>query len=122
LVETPAGTKRGIGVAEDTLKEIRDLLVEVRDLLRPVADAHQEAYDRREAAREEERNAAIQALLSTDKRKKAWALMDGTRTQSEIVKGSGMTQSGVSMFLKSLRELGAVDDSSKPARKVDVSV
>src|SRR5689334_17899287 len=66
-------------VSEQVLTEIRDLLAEIRELLRPVADAHQDEYARREAEREEQRVEAITALISTDKRKKAWALADGSR-------------------------------------------
>ena len=105
----------------DTLIEIRDLLEEIRDLLRPVADAHQDEYDQRQAVREEQRLAAIRALLSSDKRKKAWRLADGTRNQTAIAKESGMTKGNTSTFFKSLRELGAVTDSPTPSRTVEVT-
>lgn len=109
-----------IRVADNTLIEIRDLLGEIRDLLRPVADAHQDVYDQRQAEREAQRLAAIRALLSSDKRKKAWKLADGTRNQSAIAKESGMTKGNASTFFKSLRELDAVTDSSTPSRTVEV--
>lgn len=109
-------------MTENTLIEIRDLLTEIRNLLRPVADAHQDEYDRRQAAREEERLAAIRLLLSSDKRKKAWRLADGTRNQTMIAKESGMSKGNTSTFFKDLRELGAVTDSSTPARTVEVGV
>jgi hypothetical protein len=104
----------------DTLVEIRDLLGEIRDLLRPVADAHQDEYDRREAERELQRLGAIGALLSSDMRKKAWKLADGTRNQTAIAKESGMTKGNTSTFFKNLRELGAVTDSPTPRRTVEV--
>lgn len=105
----------------ETLIEIRDLLREIRDLLRPVADAHQDEYERRQAVREEQRLDAIRALLSSDMRKKAWKLADGTRNQTAIAKESGMTQGNTSTFLKRLRELGAVTGSPTPKRTLDVS-
>jgi hypothetical protein len=108
-------------VADNTLIEIRDLLVEVRDLLRPVADAHQDDYDRRLAAREEQRLADIRALLSTAKRKKAWALADGSLSQRELAKKTAMDEGGASRFFKALRELGALSDSSNPEKTVDVA-
>jgi hypothetical protein len=108
-------------MADATLIEIRDLLVEIRDLLRPVADAHQDAYDQRVAEREEERVTAIRALLSTDKRKKAWSLADGSLTQRELAKKAGMDQGGASRFFKSLRELGAVSDSPNPEKTIEVT-
>jgi N-acetylglutamate synthase/N-acetylornithine aminotransferase len=104
----------------DTLIEIRDLLGEIRELLRPVADAHQDEYDRRQAEREEQRLTAIRALLSSDKRKKAWRLADGTRNQTTIAKDSGMAKGNMSTFFKSLRKLGAVTDSATPQRTVEV--
>jgi len=102
------------------LTEIRDLLEEIRDLLRPVADAHQDQYDQRQAAREEQRLTAIRDQLSSDKRKKAWALIDGTRTQKEIAVQAKMAQGGVSVWFKTLRELGAISDSSTPEKLVEV--
>ena len=103
------------------LREIRDLLEQIRDLLRPVADAHQDEYDRRQADREERRLAAIREQLSSDKRKKAWALIDGTRTQKEIAAQAQMAPSGVSMWFTTLRELGAISDSSTPSKLVEVT-
>jgi hypothetical protein len=103
---------------DDTLIEIRDLLGEIRNLLLPVADAHRDEYDRRQAVRDQERLDAIRALLSSDKRKKAWALADGTRNQTAIAKQSGMTKGNTSTFFKSLRELNAVTDSATPMRTV----
>ncbi len=106
--------------AMTTDNEIRDLLREVRDLLRPVADAYQDEYDRRQAEREEQRLAEIRGQLSSEKRQKAWALIDGTRTQTEIATQSQMAKGGVSMWFKTLRELGAISDSPKPEKLVDV--
>jgi hypothetical protein len=108
-------------VSDDTLIEIRDLLTQIRDLLLRVADAHQDEYDRRVGEREEQRLVAIRALLSTDKRKKAWALADGSRNLTVIAKQSGMAKGNASTFFKSLRELGAISDSSNPERAVEVS-
>jgi len=106
-------------VADPVLIEIRDLLGEIRDLLRPVADAHQDEYDRRQAERELKRLESIRAQLSSEKRKRAWALIDGTRTHADIAKEAQMAQAGVSVFLKNLRELGAISDSGKPEKLVE---
>jgi hypothetical protein len=107
-------------VSDNTLIEIRDLLTEIRDLLLPVADAHQDEYNRRVGEREEQRIVAICGLLSTDKRKKAWALADGSRSLTAIAKQSGIAISGASTFFKDLRELGAISDSKNPKRNVEV--
>ena len=89
----------------DTLVEIRDLLAEIRDLLRPVADAYRPAYEQR---------LTIRALVSTDKRKKAWSLATGEMTQREIAKLAGMDEGGASRFFKELRELGAIGEGPNP--------
>lgn len=107
-------------MTDNTLIEIRDLLAEMRDLLRPVADAHQDAYDLRVAEREEQRLAAIRSLLSTQKRKKAWALANGDVTQREIAKKAGMDEGGASRFFKDLRELGAIGGGPNPKREFDI--
>jgi hypothetical protein len=75
----------GIHVADNTLVEIRDLLEEVRDLLRPVADAYRPAYECR---------VAVRALLSTEKRKRAWALANGEITQRDIAKSARIDEAG----------------------------
>ena len=98
-------------MSSNTVTEIRDLLVEIRDLLLPVADAHQSEYRRR---------LAIRTLLSTDKRRQAWSLADGSRTQRELAKKTGMDEGGASKFFKSLRELGAISDSPNPKRTIEV--
>lgn len=107
-------------MADPTLIEIRDLLGEIRELLRPVADAHQDEYDRREAEREAARIDSIRDQLSSDKRKKAWGLIDGTRTQREIANQAKMAPSGVSMWFTTLRQLGAISDDPQPKKLVEV--
>jgi hypothetical protein len=112
MVPLRPNPKRGIRVGDNTLIEIRTVLEEIRDLLRPVADAHQEEYQRREA---------IRRLLSTDTRKKAWALANGTLTQRELAKKAGMDEGGASKLFKNLREIGAVSDSPNPEKTIEVT-
>ena len=97
------------------------LLREIRDLLLPVADAYRDDYEKREAEREKQRLEAIKALLSTDMKKKAWRLADGSRTMAEIGKAAGMDSGYASRFFKSLRELNAVD-GERPKRTVEVKI
>ena len=103
----------------DPTREMIDLLREIRDLLLPVADAYRDEYERRESEREEEHRAAIRAALSTDKRREAWKLADGTRTQREIARAVKMDESGASKFFKTLRELGAIEGEN-PTRRTEV--
>lgn len=107
-------------MADDVMTEVRDLLREVRDLLVPVSDAYRDDYERREAERREQRLEAIRAQLSTDKRRRAWELADGTKTQREIAKAVGMDEGGASRFFKAVRDLGGVSDAPNPTRVVEV--
>jgi hypothetical protein len=106
-------------MAETDTEEIR-LLREIRDLLRPIADAHQDAYDERRAERDEQRRAAVAALVnSTDKRRKAWDLADGKTLQRDIAKAVSMDEGGASRYFKSLRDLGAIE-GDVPKRTMEV--
>ena len=98
--------------------EVRDLLREVRDLLVPVAGAHKEAYERQVAV--ERHQALVRAQLSTPKRRAAWDLSDGTRTQRQVAQQSGMDEGGASRFFKSLRELHALTEAANPTRALEV--
>jgi hypothetical protein len=107
-------------MADPSATETVTLLKEIRDLLLPVADAYRDEYERRKAEREEKRLASIRALLSTEKRAKAWALADGTRTQRQIAKEAGLDEGGASKFFKALRDLEALTDSPNPTRATEV--
>lgn len=105
---------------DDIQIEMRDLLVEIRDLLLPVADAHKDAYQARLAEREKERIDATRALLANPKRRKAWSLADGSRSQREISKQAKLDEGNTSRLFKSLRELGAISDGPNPERTIDL--
>lgn len=90
------------------------LLTEIRDLLRPIADAYVDSYNVRQQQREESRLRDIEILLSTEQRKRAWALCDGTRTQREIAQNVGMNEGNASRFFKSLRDLGGISATGNP--------
>jgi hypothetical protein len=105
---------------DPVFEEIRDLLREIRELLVPVNDAHMDTYRQREAQREAERRAAVGGALSTGKRRKAWSLADGTRTQRQIAQQAGMDEGGASRFFKTLRDLRAISDDPNPTRAMEV--
>jgi hypothetical protein len=107
-------------VPDPVLEEVRDLLREIRDLLIPVSGAHADAHEDREARLDDERRAGIKAALSTDKRRAAWALADGTRTQRQIAQQAGLDEGGASKFFKTLRDLRALTDDPNPKRAVEV--
>jgi hypothetical protein len=107
-------------MADEVMVEVRDLLREVRDLLVPVADAYRDEYERREHERGLQRLEAMRAQLSTEKRRRAWELADGSRTQREIAKAAGMDEGGASRFFKAVRDLGGISDAPNPTRIVEV--
>lgn len=109
-------------MADAATTEILEVLKDIRELLRPIADAHQDAYDQRQAEREVTRLEAIRAQLSSDKRRQAWKLADGTQTQRQIARAVSMDEGGASRFFKSLRDLGALTDDTNPKRAVEVQV
>lgn len=103
----------------DATEEIQ-LLREIRDLLKPIADAHQDAYEVRQAEREEQRRAAVVALVTANaKRRKAWDLADGKTTQRDLAKASGMDEGNASRYFKALRDLRAVE-GDLPKRTMEV--
>lgn len=88
-----------------------EVLREIRDLLRPIADHFLPAYERRQV---------IRTLIGGSQgRRKAWALMDGTRTQREIASASGMDEGNLSKYVKALRQAGAID-GDLPTRTEEV--
>lgn len=119
MIRLPAST-RGSVVPDEIQIEMRNLLVEIRDLLLPVADAHQDAYQARLAEREAARIEAIRALVSNPKRRKAWTLADGSRSQREISKQAKLDEGSTSKLFKSLRELGAISEGANPERTLNL--
>lgn len=98
--------------------EVRDLLMEIRDLLVPVAGANREAYEHRLSF--ERRQAEIRAVLSSDKRRAAWDLSDGSRTQRQIAQKAGMDEGGASRFFKALRDVHGLTDATNPTRALEI--
>lgn len=107
-------------MADPVLEEVRDLLAEIRDLLVPVSDAYLIGYEQRQAERTAELRSAVKVLLSTDKRRKAWKLADGTRTQRQIAREAGIDEGGASKFFKDLRGLRGIEDTPNPTRNLEV--
>jgi hypothetical protein len=79
------------------MDEQTQLLREMRDLLRVIAEPQLAARDKRL------RSALREVVGDSTRRAKAALLMDGSRSQAELSKGSGMDQGGLSRFVKGLR-------------------
>jgi hypothetical protein len=92
-------------------KEI-ELLTEIRDLLLLIAEPEL-------AKRDQRLRAALQQVIGKSKpRAKAVILMDGTRSQADVRKESGIDPGELSRLLKALREaklIGLEDEKLKLA-------
>jgi len=92
-----------------------ELLLEIRDLLQIIAEPTL-------AKRDAKLRSSLRVLVgSSEKRAKAVFLMDGTRSQADLVKATGSDQGNLSRFIKSLAESKLISsDQKKP--KVLVTV
>ena len=83
------------------------VLTEIRDLLQLLAEP---AIAKRDA----KLRSTLRSVVGTsDKRIKAVLLMDGTQTQSALVKASGMDQGGLSRLVKSLATAKLISGDAK---------
>jgi hypothetical protein len=95
------------------------LLMEIRDLLVPIADHYRDEYEERVAARRAAVISRVREMISTPKRRAAWDLADGSLSQREISKRSGLSEGATSQLFKALRELGVVE-GDVPRRTTEV--
>lgn len=87
-----------------------ELLTEIRDLLQIMAEP---ALAKRDATL---RSSLRGVVGSSSKRAKAVLLMNGTRTQSAIVRESGMDQGNVSRLVKGLADAKLISADQKHPR------
>jgi len=92
-----------------------ELLTEIRDLLQVIAEP---TLAKRDA---QLRSSLRAAVGNSEKRAKAALLMDGTRSQADLVKATGIDQGLLSRFVKSLAESKLISSDQKRP-KVLVSV
>ena len=59
-------------------------------------------------------------MIASPKRRAAWHLADGTRSQREISKQSTLDEGSTSKMFKALREIGAIVDAPNPTRVVEI--
>jgi hypothetical protein len=98
---------------DELLREIRDLLVPISEHYRP---EHEETK-RQERAKLIE---TVAAMVSSPKRRAAWNLIDGKRTQRQISQESTLDEGATSRLFKALREIGAVVDAPNPTKQVEI--
>ena len=98
-----------------TMSREIELLTEIRDLLQVIAEP---TLAKRDA---QLRSSLRAAVGNSEKRAKAALLMDGTRSQADLVKATGIDQGLLSRFVKSLAESKLISSDQKRP-KVLVSV
>lgn len=93
--------------------EVIAAIFEMRDLLRLLAGPAIAERDKK--AREDIRLIAGQG----EKKQAAIMLMDGSKTQAEIVKETGIQKGNLSIVVKKLSEVGVlIDDIKRPKLKI----
>jgi len=97
-----------------------DLLREIRDLLVPISEHYRPEYEATIATQRERLRATVVDMVSSPKRKAAWKLADGSRTQRQISQQSTLDEGSTSKLFKALRELGAIVDKPNPSRTVEI--
>lgn len=99
--------------AETLLREIRDLLV-------PIAEHYRPEYEAAKATERKRLQATVADMVASPKRRAAWKLADGSRTQRQISQQSTLDEGSTSKLFKALRELGAIVDKPNPSRTVEI--
>lgn len=98
---------------------VEDLLRDIRDLLVPIEAHYRPEYEATKAAERRKLVATVADMVSSPKRKAAWKLADGSRTQRQISQQSTLDEGSTSKLFKALRELGAIVDKPNPTRTVE---
>ena len=83
---------------------IMKLLEEIKALLIPVSDAFRAEYEERLRVL-----ALLEQVVNTPARRRAYPLMNGLRTQSDIADDAGLTQPAVSRFIPPLLEAELIE-------------
>jgi hypothetical protein len=92
-----------------------ELLTQIRDLMHVMAEPQL-------AKRDAKARASLRQLVGTSsKRADTFALMDGTRSQADLVKATGIDAGNLSRFVKALGEAKLVGaDSKRPKATLNV--
>jgi hypothetical protein len=105
---------------ERTLADTEDLLREIRDLLVPIAEHYRPEFETTKAERRRKLKQDVSDLVASPKRRAAWDLIDGNRTQRQISQQSTLDEGSTSKLFKTLRDLGAIVYEPNPTKKVEI--
>jgi DNA-binding transcriptional ArsR family regulator len=85
-------------------ERIVKLLEEIKGLLTPISDAFRAEYEERLRVL-----ALLEQVVNTPGRQRAYALMNGVRSQCDIADESGLSQPAVSRFVPPLLETDLIE-------------
>ena len=97
-----------------------ELLREIRDLLVPIAEHYRPEFEATKAERRRKLKQDVADLVASPKRRAAWDLIDGNRTQRQISQQSTLDEGSTSKLFKALRDLGAIVYEPNPTKKVEI--
>ena len=97
-----------------------DLLREIRDLLVPIAAHYRPEFEATKAERLAKLKETVADMVASPKRRAAWTLIDGNRTQRQISQQLTLDEGSTSKLFKPLREIGAVADKPNPTKKMEI--
>lgn len=91
-----------------------DLLIEIRDLLRPISNHYQPEYREFLANEKESLKVQLARKVTGKKSRDACRLMDGSRSQAEIIKECGILKGQLSTLISDLRKEGLLAEGRNP--------
>lgn len=104
----------------DTGDTTESLLREIRELLVPIAAHYRPLYEQAKANERAKLRETVKGMLGSPKRRRAWDLADGTRTQRQISQQAPLDEGSTSKMFKILREIGAIVDAPNPTKQVEI--
>jgi len=84
-----------------------EVLIEIRDLLRLIAEPH---IEKRDAGQRDK----LRSIAGSRKKQRACRLMDGMRSQADIVKEVTFAKGAVSTLVSELRDADLLTDNQNP--------
>lgn len=98
-------------------REIVELLGQIRDLLIPISSHYQPEYEEKQRQLREGLKDVLRQLAVGNRSRESCALMDGSRSQSEISQTTGIDKGNLSRLVSRLHNEGLLttdSDNRKP--------
>lgn len=96
------------------------LLREIRDLLVPIAAHYRPLYEQAKANERAKLRENVKEMMGSPRRRRAWDLADGSRTQRQISQQAPLDEGSTSKLFKALREIGAIVDAPNPTKQLEI--